>query len=337
MPYLAGTETALFILVVDDHPAARQLLEMYLQKAGYRVLAASNGRDALETLRRHFCPLVLTDWVMPEMDGLALCRAIRQESWPGYVYIILLTARDSREDIVGGLEAGADDYLTKPVNPAELLARLKTGRRILELENTLKQRNEEIIRLSVTDPLTGVYNRRYLNDTLPAEIRRACRYGRPLGLILCDLDHFKRINDTYGHNAGDLVLREFAAGLRSAIREGIDWLARFGGEEFVLVLPETDLAGSVATAERLRCLSAERVIRLPTADVTITASFGISWFNPDALENPPTPEALLDEADRYLYQAKKAGRNRVAGPLPMAEIAACLAIGPHALQINRQK
>jgi len=220
MPYLAGTETALFILVVDDHPAARQLLEMYLQKAGYRVLAASNGRDALETLRRHFCPLVLTDWVMPEMDGLALC-------------------------------------------PAELLARLKTGRRILELENTLKQRNEEIIRLSVTDPLTGVYNRRYLNDTLPAEIRRACRYGRPLGLILCDLDHFKRINDTYGHNAGDLVLREFAAGLRSAIREGIDWLARFGGEEFVLVLPETDLAGSVATAERLRCLSAERVIISP--------------------------------------------------------------------------
>ncbi len=248
------------------------------------------------------------------MDGLDLCRAIRQESWEGYVYIILITAKDSQEDIVRGLEAGADDYLSKPVHPAELLARLQTGRRILELERTLKERNQEIARLSITDPLTGIYNRRYLNDTLTVEVRRALRYKRPLGLLLCDLDHFKRINDTYGHNVGDLVLKEFAGWLQGSIRGGIDWLARYGGEEFVLVLPETDLAGSFDLAERLRRLVAEKVIATPAGDITITASFGIASFTPGGPENHPAPETLLNEADQFMYQAKKSGRNRVVGP-----------------------
>jgi|UniRef100_A0A7V6A5C0 two-component system cell cycle response regulator len=302
------------ILVVEDHPAARQLMELRLRKAGYRVMAAGDGREALETLKHHFCPLVITDWMMPGMDGLAFCRAVRRKSWEGYVYIILITAKDSQEDIIRGLEAGADDYLTKPVHPAELLARLKTGHRILKLERTLKECNQEIARLSITDPLTGIYNRRYLNDTLPVEIKRALRYKRPLGLLLCDLDHFKRINDAYGHNVGDLVLKEFAGRLKGSVRDGIDWLARYGGEEFVLVLPETDLAGSFDLAERLRRLVAEKVIATPAGGINITASFGISCFSHGAQENPRTPETLLDEADQCMYQAKKAGRNRVVGP-----------------------
>lgn len=314
MTTLAGTEEALSILVVEDHPSTRQLLELRLRKAGYQVSAAANGREALESLKRHFCPLVITDWMMPGMDGLALCRAIRQKTWEGYVYIILTTAKDSQDDIVRGLEAGADDYLTKPVHPAELLARLKTGRRILNLECTLKQRNQEIARLSITDPLTGIYNRRYLNDKLPFEIKRALRYGCHLGVILCDIDNFKRINDIYGHNVGDLVLKEFAVWLKGSIRDGIDWLARYGGEEFVLVLPETRLAGSFEAAERLRRLVAEKVISIPAGDISITASFGISCCNPGDPENLRAAETLLNEADQCLYQAKKAGRNRVVGP-----------------------
>lgn len=242
------------ILVVEDHPATRRLLEMRLRKAGYRVISAGDGREALEHLEHGFCPLVLTDWMMPEMDGLTLCRAIRERTWENYIYVIFLTARDSLDDVVQGLEAGADDYLTKPVHPTELMARLQTGRRLLELERTLKERNREIARLAITDPLTGSYNRRYLSDHLPGEIRRALRYGRPLGLIMCDLDHFKCVNDVHGHGVGDLVLQQFAAWLQSYIRAGVDWRARYGGEEFVLVLPETDLSGCHMVAERLRRL-----------------------------------------------------------------------------------
>lgn len=317
------------ILVVEDHPATRQFLALHLKKAGYVVSTATSGQEALEVLQENFHPLVLTDWMMPEMDGLELCRALRQGDWEGYIYIILLTARDSQEDIVRGLEAGADDYLTKPVHQAELLARLKTGRRILELEHMLKQRNQEIARLSVTDPLTGCYNRRYLNDTLPLEVKRAWRYGRQLGLILCDLDHFKRINDTHGHGVGDMVLQDFAATLRGAIREGIDWLARYGGEEFVLVLPETDLLGGYAAAERLRHLVAHQVMAPAAGGLKVTASFGLAPPLPPGGDPRLAAELLLNEADRYLYQAKKAGRNRVAGPLWLPE--ATLVPPSHAL------
>lgn len=312
--HLSPGEVKPAVLVVEDHPATRQFLALHLKKAGYLVTQAKSGREALEILKEHFHPLIITDWMMPEMDGVQLCTALRQEDWDGYVYVILLTARDSQEDVIRGLEAGADDYLTKPVNPLELLARLKTSRRILELEHTLKQRNEEIARLSLTDPLTGCYNRRYLNDTLPQEIKRSWRYNRHLGLIMCDLDHFKKINDTYGHGVGDLVLKEFAARLRASLREDIDWVARYGGEEFVIVLPETDLRGSYAVAERLRGLVASQAMVPEAGGINLTASFGVAPPLP-LLDNPnQAAEGLLREADLFLYQAKKAGRNCVAGP-----------------------
>jgi two-component system cell cycle response regulator len=318
-PVTSG-EDKLSILVVEDHPATRQFLALHLKKAGYQVTPAQSGLEALEILEEHFHPLIITDWMMPGMDGLELCRSLRQGEWEGYVYVILLTARDSQEDIIRGLEAGADDYLTKPVNPLELLARLKTGRRILELEHTLKQRNQEIARLSVTDPLTGCYNRRYLNETLPQEIKRAWRYHRHLGVIMCDLDHFKHINDTFGHAVGDLVLQEFAAVLKNSVRENIDWLSRYGGEEFVIVLPETDLAGSYTVAERLRRLVADQVMVASAGGIKVTASFGVAPLQPQGGNPRQAAEALLREADRFLYQAKNAGRNLVSGPPLPSEI-----------------
>ncbi|MEJ5328862.1 MAG: diguanylate cyclase [Desulfobaccales bacterium] len=301
------------VMVVDDHPVTCRLLEVQLRREGYRVLTAANGREALERLGENFCPLVLTDWMMPEMDGLELCRAIRSQEWESYVYLILLTARDSLDDVLTGLEAGADDYLVKPVHPMELLARMRTGRRILALERTLKERNREIARLAVTDPLTGVYNRRYLMENLPRELARARRYHRPLGLILCDLDHFKAINDTFGHGVGDDVLKEFTRRVSGQVRQGVDWLARYGGEEFVMVLPETGLPGCLALARRLLNRVAATPFVTAAGPVPVTASFGVVAVAPGE-PGAPSAEALLAQADACLYQAKAGGRNRVAGP-----------------------
>jgi len=196
-------------LLAEDNPVTRKLLEKTLHKAGYEVTSVENGRKALDLFKEKFFPIVLTDWMMPEMDGIELCKAIRKNGSDGYVFIVLLTSKDSKDDIVSGLEAGADDYLTKPSNRAELIARIKTGIRILELEGSLKKANEEIRILSITDYLTRSYNRLYLSERLPQEIVRARRYRHPLSLVLCDIDHFKSVNDTYGHQAGDKVLREF--------------------------------------------------------------------------------------------------------------------------------
>ena len=209
-----------------------------LKRAGYEVEMASNGREALAKLEQGDFPLMITDWEMPEMDGIALCRALRSKE-QGYTYIILLTSRDAIEHLVAGLQSGADDYLIKPVIEPELIARLNTGRRIVTLERSLRAANEENRRLSITDPLTGVYNRRYLMEQLPREIDRAARYGRQLSTIMCDVDHFKKINDTHGHLTGDEVLKWFATTLQSGVRTS-DWIARYGGEEFVIVLPETN-------------------------------------------------------------------------------------------------
>ncbi len=184
------------VLIVDDNPIIQKMMNISLSKAGYEVTSAENGRDALRKFDQKFYPIVLTDWMMPEMDGLELCKAIRKLPTDGYVYIILFTAKDSKEDIIKGLEAGADDYLTKPVNHPELMARLNTGVRILELEKSLRKANEEIRILSITDHLTGCYNRGYIGEHLPREIKRAHRYKHPLSVIISDIDHFKKVNDS---------------------------------------------------------------------------------------------------------------------------------------------
>ncbi len=301
------------ILVVEDNPVTRKILEKNLTRAGYHVSSMGNGREALEAFKDRFFPIVLSDWLMPDMDGIQLCRAIREKSLPGYVFFILLTSKDSKDDIVQGLNAGADDYLTKPVLAAELMARIRTGIRILELEKSLKSALEEIKTLSVTDPLTGCYNRRYLQVHLPKEIQRSRRYRRPLSIILCDIDHFKRINDTHGHTAGDKVLKSLAHRLAGLIRKDIDWVSRFGGEEFLLVFPETDCRSALRAAERLRKAIAEKAFDLDGRGVRVTASFGITGVEGHAFDEAISFDALISEADHHLYEAKKAGRNRARG------------------------
>jgi two-component system, cell cycle response regulator len=299
------------VLLVEDQEISRKLTEKILHKAQINVTSVENGKKALELFKKQFYPIILSDWMMPEMDGLELCRAIRSTNSTGYVFIILLTARDSKEDIIAGLEAGADDYLSKPFNPGELHARIKTGMRILDLERSLKEANEEIKNLSVRDPLTGCYNRGYLNDQLSKDIVFSLRYKHPLSVILCDIDHFKKVNDTYGHQAGDQVLKEFVNCIEQSFRNKIDWIARYGGEEFFVVLPETDIEGAKTLAERLRKKISNREIHIEQFKIKITASFGVAGFTHQTHKEKISDTELITRADQLLYQAKDEGRNRI--------------------------
>ena len=301
------------ILIAEDDAVTRMLLKKSLIKAGHEVVSVENGQKAFDLFKESFFPIVMTDWMMPEMDGLEFCRAIRKRVNPGYVFIVLLTAKDSQDDIITGLEAGADEYLTKPFNRAELFARLNTGRRFLEQERALRQANEEIRILSITDPLTGCSNRGCLNTRLPQEIQRAGRYNRPLSIVMCDIDHFKKVNDTYGHQAGDLVLKEFSKRLKDSIRDKVDMLARYGGEEFLVTLPETDLDGALHLSERLRRVISEKEFDIGTKKIKITASFGVAGFDSDNDGDEISFDTLINHADKYLYKAKNEGRNRVVG------------------------
>lgn len=304
------------VLIAEDNALLRRILETNLREIGCDVVAAADGREALTILTRSCYPLIITDWVMPGMDGPQLCRAVRNLALDHYTYIILLTSQDSKESVIKGLEAGADEYLVKPVDPAELTVRLNTARRILDLEGSLKQSLEENRRLSMRDPLTGIYNRRYLDDRLPQEVRRTFRYERSLSVVMFDIDHFKQVNDTYGHHAGDQVLRGCAASVLGGVRENIDWPARYGGEEFVVVLPETDLVGAMIVAERLRRRIESHITLIRSGSLSVTASFGVASFSPpDQKEDLTVAEVLLDCADNCLYQAKGEGRNRVKGIL----------------------
>lgn len=292
------------ILVVEDDLFSQTILKDALERLGYSVVLAGNGRVALELCQQEHFPIIITDWVMPEMDGVEFCRAMRAMPAEHYVFILLLTSLDKKDELIAGLDAGADEYLVKPVHEVELAARLKAARRILDLETSLKQ-------LALHDQLTGAYNRGYLDRQLTKEIQRSWRYAHPLSIIMCDIDHFKAVNDCYGHQAGDQVLKAFVDLINHSIRNENDWVARYGGEEFVIVLPETPSSGCLIVAERIRALIAASPVAVPGGTVAVTVSFGAITVENTSQMDEMTMDLVIGKADECLYRAKENGRNRI--------------------------
>ncbi len=298
------------VLIADDEPVSRSLLESTLARWGYDVVVASDGRQALEVLQKENAPrLAILDWVMPGMDGPQVCREVRSWQQP-YIYLLLLTVKFQKQDVVRGLEAGADDFLTKPFDAQELSARLRAGKRVLELQETL--------RIQAThDPLTGLWNRAATFDLLRRELNRSRRQGSPVGIVMADLDHFKLINDTYGHMAGDAVLREVAEKIVSCVRS-YDIVGRFGGEEFLIIFPACSALNAVGQAERLRERISAAPLGGPEYSIPVTLSLGVAGSD----EFRQDMELLVRGADAALYRAKEGGRNRVerarAGEIPLS-------------------
>ncbi len=295
------------ILVVDDDNAIIRQIEAMLADGDYIVETARDGVEAIERVRADPPDLMLLDVMMPKMNGLEVCRIVKSLSSESFVPIILLTVKSDIESKVTGLKLGADDYLAKPFNPLELLARVDSMLRIKALQDKINSKRKDLEKLSLTDDLTGLYNHRAMQKRLRDEFRRAQRYNEPLSIIMIDADHFKKVNDRHGHQFGDFVLNELAQIIQRCVRE-IDIVARYGGEEFLVILPQTHFSGSLMVADRIwRTIGANTFTR---GDNThrLTASMGISFF-PN--KNINTVEQLVSFADSALYQAKREGRDRI--------------------------
>jgi len=296
------------ILVAEDDPISRRILEKNLKSWGYETLLANDGRGAWEAIQRPDVRLALLDWMMPEADGPEICRRIREAKKGKYTYILLLTARDQPQDIITGLQAGADDYMIKPVNFLELKTRLQTGQRIIDLEDKLLQTQAQMTELATKDGLTKLWNRTFIMKFLDEELIRAGRTGSPLSLIMLDLDFFKKINDERGHRTGDEVLMRIAEILTKGVRP-YDKIGRYGGDELMLVLPNCDRGDAGLIAERLRRECAAEQIRVYGKVINVTISAGCA--SSDHLVRP-TGDRIIQACDKALYRAKAAGRNRVS-------------------------
>jgi len=296
------------ILIADDSIVSRHLLEATLRKWGYDVMVACDGEEALEMLQLDDAPaLAILDWMMPGMTGLEVCRRVRQRAREPYTYILLLTSRSQKEDLIEGMEAGADDYITKPFDQHELQVRLRAGTRLVDLQAELLSAREALREQATKDALTHLWNRRSIFDILCRELARAQREARPIGVVMVDLDHFKSINDNYGHFAGDAVLCEAARRMQNEIRQ-YDAVGRYGGEEFLILLNGCDEEHSIVQAERLRKQIAAVEMSLQETPVSLSASFGVTTAVPG---QHCSPEELINKADEALYLAKRRGRNRV--------------------------
>ena len=300
------------ILLAEDDAVSRRLLQAVLQRWGYEVVVACDGAEAWAALSAEDPPsLAILDWVMPVLDGIEVCRRVRADGERPYVYTILLTGRTDTRDVVQGLDAGADDYVTKPFDSNELRVRLRAGRRILELQSVLLD-TQRILRDKAThDPLTGMWNRTQALEALDRELVRAVREGSAISVLMADLDHFKAVNDGFGHMAGDAVLREVARRIRASLRP-YDILGRYGGEEFIIVLPGCDAESVRPLSERIRSTIGAEPVDTSEGVVPVTVSIGTATLGTAGRTN----EELVRAADAALYRAKAAGRDRVDHAVP---------------------
>ncbi|MGA8492344.1 MAG: diguanylate cyclase [Terriglobales bacterium] len=312
---LSSVNTA---LIAEDDPIFRRILESWFKKWDYRVTAVENGLTAWEVLQKEDAPqLAILDWMMPGMDGIELCRKIRSRDQGPYRYVLLLTAKDNKQDVIAGLEAGADDYLTKPFDVDELHARVRAGKRILDLQAALIHAQDDLHFAAAHDPLTGLWNRGAVFDLLGREVSRRQRSRDPLGLIMADIDYFKKINDTYGHLVGDVVLQEVTRRLAAHVRP-YDVVGRYGGEEFLIVFPGCSASNLIIGAERLRQSVADHPVETTAGKVAVTISLGLAAVEQDEKETLDC-ETFIRFADEALYAAKARGRNRVEiGPISKA-------------------
>jgi diguanylate cyclase (GGDEF)-like protein len=295
------------IAIVDDDAAIRRLVRLFLNRAGFATIEASTGTEAREALRTRPWDLAILDRKLPDMDGVVLAQEIKDHSEFRTRYIIMLTGEAEQEDKVQGLELGADDYITKPFQYPELLARIRAGKRIVDLQKELVETNRRLELLSITDGLTKLHNHRYFQDELARAFEESQRYQRPLSLAMIDIDFFKKVNDTHGHAVGDDVLKRAAALYRSSVRS-TDLVARYGGEEFAVMMPETALDDGIAFAEKIRQLVEETPLDTQIGPLPITVSIGVASVPHSRIH---TAKELIIAADKALYRAKKNGRNQV--------------------------
>lgn len=295
------------VLIAEDEPMTRLSLERTLAGWGYEPVTARDGDEAWAILQSSDAPrLAILDWLMPGMDGVDICAQLRSRAGT-YTYVILLTGKDRREDLVGGLSAGADDYIIKPFDHKELEVRVRAGRRIVELQSELIAAREALRVQATTDALTGVLNRRAVTDRLKDELARAVRTSGDVSMLLLDVDHFKAVNDTHGHDAGDEVLRAIARVALQTVR-AYDVVGRYGGEEFLIILPDCDKGQAFAAADRLRQQIAATVVPHKGAALSVTISAGLVSQRGSSVRDA---ESLVTAADDALYRAKRSGRNRV--------------------------
>jgi len=291
------------ILIVDDELISRRFLQKAIESLGYSVVSAENGLQALDIIQKNQIKLVIADWMMPVLDGVELCRKIRLKSDAGYIYFILLTGKDKKEDIIQGLDAGADDYITKPFEREELRVKVMTGMRILELEKRLEE-------IACIDPLMQIRNRRYFHSAMERIHDRACRYSEGYGVIMCDIDYFKKYNDIYGHIQGDNILKTIAEILKKTLRIS-DEIFRYGGEEIIIILPEQDINDTMIAAERVvKSVESLRIEHKGSEFGIVTISCGITAFDKKT-DLDSKWVSIVDRADKALYRAKSGGRNRV--------------------------
>ncbi|MFY9528482.1 MAG: diguanylate cyclase [Candidatus Acidiferrales bacterium] len=295
------------VLVIDDSPVARKLVEQALPLGEYTVLPAKTVSEALDLFALHRPGLVITDWLMPDLSGIELCQRLRNNWKDRFTYIILLTAVSEKFKVIQGLQAGADEYLTKPFHPDELLARVEVGRRIVELHREVEAKNRFLEQLALTDELTELPNRRAIEQWAARQLSGAIRHEYPFWVVMADLDQFKSVNDTHGHDGGDAVLRKFAEILKANTRQ-CDICGRIGGDEFLLVLTHVQREGVELAVERIRDQFKEHRFAFGSQEMTVTASFGIAGFRRGHDLNF---ERLVVQADVALHSAKRLGRNRL--------------------------